>query len=60
MSTDTEHTNRLTPSEWSLVIGACYGAALGATIVAGTVLNTTIVAVGGILGGWALGRIERP
>lgn len=60
MSTDTAYINRPTPSEWSLLIGVCYGAAFGAMIVAGTVLDATIVAVVGILAGWTLGRVERP
>ncbi|WP_200531937.1 hypothetical protein [Halorubrum sp. LN27] len=47
----------LTPDETSLLIGGCYGSALGATVVAGTGLGTTTVVVAGIVGGWALSKV---
>jgi len=47
----------LTPDETSLLIGACYGIALGAVVVGGTDVGPFTIIVAGIAGGWGVGRL---
>jgi hypothetical protein len=47
----------LTPDETSLLIGACYGIALGAVVVGGTDVGAITIIVAGIAGGWWVGRL---
>ena len=47
----------LTRDETSLLIGACYGIALGAVVVGGTDVGAITIIVAGIAAGWGVGRL---